>query len=837
MSEFRAKKSVKETPFLAHVRKKNDGSIEPHYLEAHLKSVSKLAKKFSEKIGLPSLGEIIGLLHDIGKYAEAFQTYLKSAEGIIDPDNDDYVEAIRLKGKIDHSSAGAQFIWAAIQQQNSQQGSLRAMAAQIMSICVASHHSGLIDCLSPDGSDVFSKRMAKPREKTHINEVLNKMDEAIKRRADSLLSSRTIYDELEKRLMLLKEEPSDEILKFMIGFLVRFVFSALIDADRLDSANFGNPAAASKRYNGSYPEWMSLIENLEHHLESFPVQSRVDQIRSAISTACRDFAVQEKGLYQLTVPTGGGKTLASLRFALHHSHRHGMDRVIYVVPFTSIIDQNARVSRSVFESLEKTGKQIVLEYHSNLTPEHDTWQNKLLAENWDAPIIYTTAVQFLDALFSAGTRGARRLHQIANAVIIFDEIQTIPIRTVHLFNNAINFLVSQCGSTVVFCTATQPLLERVDARKGAARFSVNAEMMGKAEDIKQLFKDLCRVKVDDGRKAGGWTVGEVAEEASLGLGDAGSVLVIVNTKKQARELFQYCRSKMEHVYHLSTSMCAAHRMVVLDKIKTCLDPINPKPVVCISTQLIEAGVDVDFGFVIRYLAGLDSIAQAAGRCNRNGRRPSGRVLIANPANENLDNLSEIRTARDIAERVLDEFQKDPASLENDLIGPSAMTLYYTYYFFNRAHQMTYPVSPKDVDRNDSLLNLLSTNELSVNAYKRGKKSFPPLHLRQSFMSAARAFAALDIPTEGVIVPYGEEGERVIADLAAASPFEKKEKLLKKAQRYAVNMYPYEIRKMKEMGAIYEGWKGSDILCLDSRYYSNEFGASTEQVGLMKPLIL
>jgi len=263
------------------------------------------------------------------------------------------------------------------------------------------------------------------------------------------------------------------------------------------------------------------------------------------------FAYRERGLYQLTVPTGGGKTLASLRFALHHAERNNMDRIIYVVPYTSIIDQNARVARSVFAFLEESGRHIVLEHHSNLTPEQDTSQSKLLVENWDAPIIYTTAVQFLETLFAAGTRGVRRLHQLANAVIIFDEIQTIPIRTVHLFNNAINFLVDQCSSTVVFCTATQPLLNEVDVKKGAARLSPNFQMMS---DVGSLFRELHRAAIEDRCKSGGWTDDEVAETALQQLDEAGSVLIIVNKKAQAKELFQRLHGKTEHVYHLSTSI-------------------------------------------------------------------------------------------------------------------------------------------------------------------------------------------------------------------------------------------------------------------------------------------
>jgi len=787
----------------------------------HLEGASTLASAFAGKIGLPTLGKLMGLLHDFGKYSEAFQSYIKSAEGKIEPKDEEYIDAGQMKGKIDHSTAGAQYFWV-----KKGDSPFLQIAAEIMALCIASHHSGLIDSLSPDGSDVFGKRMEKPTNKTHIDEVKTKIDKSIQGHLNRLLASSDIEDELKRRLELMRKEAlSPEIGQFALGFLTRFLFSALIDADRLNSA---------ERETTSKPEWSLFTEILEANLASFTAKNRIDEIRGDISSSCLKFAYRERGLYQLTVPTGGGKTLASLRFALHHAERNNMDRIIYVVPYTSIIDQNARVARSVFAFLEESGRHIVLEHHSNLTPEQDTSQSKLLVENWDAPIIYTTAVQFLETLFAAGTRGVRRLHQLANAVIIFDEIQTIPIRTVHLFNNAINFLVDQCSSTVVFCTATQPLLNEVDVKKGAARLSPNFQMMS---DVGSLFRELHRAAIEDRCKSGGWTDDEVAETALQQLDEAGSVLIIVNKKAQAKELFQRLHGKTEHVYHLSTSMCPAHRTAVLDKIKVCLDAANPVPVICISTQLIEAGVDVDFGSVIRYLAGLDSIAQAAGRCNRNGLRPKGKVLIVNPANENLDNLTEIRMAKEVSERILHEFYCNPASFDHDLQSPATMRRYYEYYFFKRAHEMTFPVKRKDFERDDNLFSLLSTNGQSVEAYKSAMKQAPTRHLRQSFMSAAKAFKAIDSPTEGVIVPYGSHGERIIAELSSSSRFDDKVRLLKDAQRYSVNMFSHEIRKLKKKGRLYEVWEGSGILCLDERHYSEQFGASTEEVADMRTLIV
>lgn len=427
------------------------------------------------------------------------------------------------------------------------------------------------------------------------------------------------------------------------------------------------------------------------------------------------------------------------------------------------------------------------------------------------------------------------MHQLANAVIIFDEIQTIPLRVIHLFNNAVNFLTRQgpCNSTVVFCTATQPILHKVDQAKGAAIFSSEPEM---TPSVNKLFEDLRRVEIVDNRKPGGWTADEIADQAIGILDNSSSVLIVVNTKAAARQVYEHCRQKTkERVFHLSTNMCPAHRMDVLKEVKERLDPPNAMPVICVSTQLIEAGVDVDFTTVVRYMAGLDSIAQAAGRCNRNGLRKCGNVFIVNPACENLDRLPDIRIAKEKAERVLDEYRSNPSDFDNDRISPKAMERYYQYYFFERASDMVYPLSRTQIGRDDNLLSLLSTNALSVEAYKRANKKAPPYYLRQSFKVAAEAFQAIDAPTEGIIVPYGAEGKRMIADLCAAREVQKQYDLLKKAQRYSVNVFPNVLRKLLEHCCIREVQEGSGVMYLDERYYSPEFGVSfgrVEELGFL-----
>lgn len=828
--------SVRGKQPIAHHRE-SDGATQS--LADHLLGVAAQASSFAKKIGLADHGELIGLLHDLGKYSDEFQNYLKSAVGLLNQDEDEeFVDARGLKGKVDHSTAGGQLIWSEL----SKQGPLGQIVGQLLVLCIASHHSGLIDCLTSDvnslGKDAFGRRRTKPAERSHLHEALAKADEQILSRAREILSHSEILTAVQEVMArIVREAPIKDdksiVAQQHFGLLVRFLFSCLIDADRIDSADFEKPGAKRQRLHGRYPEWDGLISRLERHVEELQVSHPIDNLRQDISRHCREGASRGKGIYTLTVPTGGGKTLASLRFALHHAKIHGMDRVIYLIPFTSIIDQNAEVVRGILESQGTEPGSVVLEHHSNLTPEEQSWRGKILAENWDAPVIFTTNVQFLETLFGAGTRGARRMHQLANAVLIFDEIQTLPINCVHLFNNAINFLVEQCGSTVVLCTATQPLLDQVDAKKGAIRIPKGNELM---PDVKALFDNLKRVEVLNRRKPGGWTNEEIAELALDETGRAGSCLVVVNTKESARVLYRLCQGRTSAaVYHLSTNMCPAHRKEVLDKIKNRLCPKQPSSVLCFSTQLIEAGVDVDFGSVIRFAAGLDSIAQAAGRCNRNGRPTPGYVHVVNPRDENLDRLLDIRVGRDKAERVLDDYEEDPERFGKNLIGPEAMRWYYQNYFFARSESMEYPVSAESLGHGDTLLNLLSVNSMAVAKYERRNGQKPNFYLRQSFMAAAKAFKAIDAPTRGIIVPYGEAGRGVIADLCAAYLPDKDFKLLRLAQQFTVNVFPPVLDRQMRTGAVREILEGTGILFLDSRYYSREFGLSETPVEEMEVL--
>lgn len=309
-----------------------------------------------------------------------------------------------------------------------QLGEESKFAAQILALIIASHHSGLVDCLTPDGRDNFMQRMEKPDEETRLSEALSNIDERLRSRVDKLLSDPVLVQQVNTAIRQLCE-PDDrrESLMLKVGFLVRYLFSCLIDADRQDTADFELPERVRLRSKRGSVSWSDLCGRLEKHLAGLGVGRDVDRIRQAVSAACLEFASHSRGLYQLTVPTGGGKTLSSLRFALHHARKHNMDRIIYVIPYTSIIDQNANVVRSILESQGEPFGSIVLENHSNLTPEEETPLQRLLAENWDAPVVFITMVQFLEAILGHSTRDARPRHPLAVLFVLKQGCGSRPI--------------------------------------------------------------------------------------------------------------------------------------------------------------------------------------------------------------------------------------------------------------------------------------------------------------------------------------------------------------------------------------------------------------------------
>lgn len=773
-------------------------------LTDHLNEVAALTKKHCEKIGLGKLGEMVGLLHDLGKVNPQFQRYLFSAVGLIDKSDPLYLDPASSKGKIDHSTLGAQVI--------SQLETLNPMVKDIAEMIVLSHHGGLLDYVTHDGETPVDKRLMKETIELQDEEYATYIAPCIT--PDLEMKIMEEFGEYAKKMMKYKES---ETRNFLLGLTIKFLFSGLVDADRLDTIRFSNYSNGANLAPQSEFCWKKAIRALDQYTSKFRVRNEVDRIRNEISENCLKSAENKPGIYRLTVPTGGGKTLSSLRFALNHAEKYGKDRVIYVIPFTSIIDQNAETVRKVME-LEGIEDHLV-EHHSNLTEEEDTRLNRVLAENWDSKLIYTTMVQFLETIYGGGTNKMRRLHNLANAVIIFDEVQAMGVNQVYLFNLALRFLTDICGATVLICTATQPVLDSDLIWPYNLQLSSNKDISGDIPAMQEVFH---RVDVIDWTGKD-WTVADTTDRIHEEYSSGQSVLAIVNTKKAAMDIAADLHRRNLDFYHLSTNMCPAHRLEILAKMRCELDRFNAGergPVICISTQLIEAGVDIDFKTVIRHLGGMDSLVQAAGRCNRNGRMAvRGKLYIVNPADENLSKLKDIRMAKESTLEVFRNVTEEEKT--NNILNEKIIEKYFQRHFVKNKEEMIYPVFVSEYGVADTLVNILSNNSNAENAYKRkrtqGKKT-----LKQGFKTAAKHYKVIDNSSRGVLVPY-KEGAELINSLNTTRNEHELPVLMKKAQRYSVNLYDYQIEKLFKEGGIFEVRENSGILGLTDQYYSDIFG--------------
>jgi CRISPR-associated endonuclease/helicase Cas3 len=528
----------------------------------HIHRVARRALRFARSAFrcLPELsvfGLVAGRWHDLGKFSEAFQQYLRSAAG-------DSHEGERT-GRVDHSSAGAQHAMV----------SLQAPLNAMLGYAIAGHHSGLLDGLSGQRA-CLKARLRK-----------NDLPPWRDRVPEKLLTAPQVA-------MPALNTTTKPDAAFQLSFATRMLFSCLVDADFLATESFMNPEQAAERPNGKI-DFTALDRHLTRYLNDRfrRTEGRVAEARAGVLAACRDKAKGKPGFYSLTVPTGGGKTLSSLAFALRHCGTNGLDRVIYAIPFTSIIEQTAEVFRSLFESFPDDTDQLILEHHSNFDPEKETTRTRLASENWDAPLVVTTNVQLFESLFANKPSRCRKLHRIANPVIILDEAQTLPVTLLKACLWALRLLVEQYACTVVLCTATQPAIEHRENE-----FDIGLPAPTRIiDDARALYQTLKRVTVRDAGQLD-------CETLAARMGENEQGLAIVNTRRHAATLFDALKDHngAEGCFHLSAAMTSDHRSQKLAEIRRRLR--DEQPCRAVATQLIEAGVDVDFQVVWRALAGL-----------------------------------------------------------------------------------------------------------------------------------------------------------------------------------------------------------------------------------------
>lgn len=521
------------------------------------------------------------------------------------------------------------------------------------------------------------------------------------------------------------------------------------------------------------------------------------------------------GIYRLSVPTGGGKTLSSLRFAVNHLIKHKKTRIIYIIPYLSIIEQTAQTLKTALE-LDKFDKKILLEHHSNVAqtePNEDKDCQILAAARWDSPIIVTTINRFLDMVMSAKASNLRRFHNMQDAVIIFDEIQSLPVRSINLFNEAASFLTKFLNTTVLLCTATQPLLDRTG--KNNLTFSKDADLIDGAP---QLQNSLKRTNIVIEKPM---TNAEFADFVCAKSIQNSSCLVIVNTKSCAADIYARVKSAAAgfKVFHLSTGMCMAHRIEVFGEVKKHLAAKDK--LIVISTQLIEAGVDISFSCVIRALAGLDSVLQAAGRCNRNGESKSPKNVYAVPLREeNLSKLPDIKIGKDIMIRLADEHSG------GDFLSEALLTQYYDYYFFKRRDAMDFRV-----DEGVSVYEMLSLNRAGTGNYKNINGAAFPYCFSYAFKRASDEYYTIADNTVAVVVQY-KESKRLIEEFLSADKLHKKIDIIKQLEKFSISLYiDTQLRQLERNRAI--RMIDSDnfgVLILDKDCYSDEIGLTDACCG-------
>ncbi|NBJ69475.1 MULTISPECIES: CRISPR-associated helicase Cas3' [Clostridia] len=797
--------------FIAHIRQSD---LEVQSVKDHLLEVKELAEEYGEPIGMKHLCGLAGLLHDFGKYSEEFLHYIHAAVH--------HPEDAPKRGSVDHSTGGAKLLYELLHTKNMTPS--KALVAEVVGNAIISHHSYLHDFLTPE---LESKYLTRVRDKPlhEFNKMKGNFFANVMKENDF---DQYINKASQELLPFIQNVPMKDTEKQLM-FVTKFVFSALIDADRTNTRLFEEDETPSKRdYKALFETYYERLHEKIMAFQNHPnANTPINRLRSKMSAQCEAAAEKESGIYTLSIPTGGGKTLASLRYGLKHALLHHKKRIIYVVPYTTIIEQNAEEVRSILKDTEN-----ILEHHSNVILDDDDNDEhldgtvtekqklKLAKDNWDAPIIFTTMVQFLNVFYAKGSRNIRRLHHLSEAVIVFDEVQKVPVKCISLFNEALNFLKNNCQSSILLCTATQPALDFVQNK---LEIKTDAEIVENLTDVVDAFK---RVEIIDKATDKAVATNGLVSFIDQQLKRVQSILVVLNTKKVVKTLYEELRQKRSddiHIYHLSTSMCAAHRNDILSKLRKDLD--NNIPVICISTQLIEAGVDISFDCVIRSLAGLDSIAQAAGRCNRHGEKDIQQVYVIDHQEEQLKHLKEIEIGKQITRRILIDMKRNQNEHGGNILSPQAMERYFQEFYLAFGNDLNYfiPALKKD------MMELLTAPKNSfsyVQAYRSKYNAEIPLFITNSYRTAAEHFCVIDNQTTSVIVPYEDEGKEIITELSGNISMEDLGRIMRSAQHYTINLYKYELDLVMKNNGLVSFFDGKIYALADSAYNS-EFGFDVE----------
>ena len=789
----------------AHIRKV-DGKKYIQTVEEHCRGVAEIAAELLRDIGLEKTAYLAGMVHDLGKFSENFKNYIeKAADG----------EKVQ-RGSVNHTFAGVRFLLE--KHSDEQLSGFSDIVLEILAYAVGAHH-GLFDCVDDNNNNGFTKRIQKEgidylnaaQEFLKICCSKQDIEDLLKQSEKEFLP---VFNEIEKLADNADAKIQNTQITFYIGFLARLILSAIIEADRSDTSQFMN-GYSEKTVKNISEIWINCIKNVEQKLSTMPLDKPINETRAQISALCAEAGNLESGIYRLNLPTGAGKTLTSLRYALHHALKHNKKRIIFTMPLLSIIEQNAGIIHDYIGN-----EELILEHHSNIveTDENDELDKReLLVESWDVPIIITTMVQLLNTLFAGKTANIRRMQALCNSIIVIDEVQTVPDKMLSLFNLALNFLAKICNATIILCSATQPCFEKT-------MYPLDKSVKDLITLTKEQETAFKRVRLE---YKGEMDCEELADFAAGILEENNSLLLVCNTKNEAAVMFNLLCSKIKDVkaFHISAGMCTAHRKETIKEMQEALENKQQK-VLCVSTQVIEAGVDVSFARVIRLLAGMDNIVQATGRENRNrefdGLAPG---YIVRLKGEFLKGLSEIEDAKNAAADLLVKYKNNPQIYDNDLMSEKAINEYYEclYGNVNDGYHDFYIESVRD-----SILNLMSCNG---NVDSEKIPEYNKYFMHQALKTAGGLFTVFDESSIDIIVPY-DRGTEIIQEVFAVGDkdYEKLKSILKEAKLYTVSLFKYQKIKLEEQGALIFV-PSAGVYILQDGYYDELTGLNLNQSEL------
>lgn len=800
----------------AHIS--DDGRNREESVAEHTEKTVFLCSEKGKRCGLSRFMSLCGLIHDVGKCKQTFESYIHADENT----------KRKLRGSIAHASTGAKCIY---DQYHSSAGNMKVMV-EMIAYAVAAHH-GLFDCVDSSQTDLLSGKVGwvEDYEEAVSNarrEYLDAygVDEVFRdaaREFDEVWEKiKRVFGKLRLVLQAGNNSAGKEALSacrlFLLSCLQRLILSILIDSDWEATSDFMDdidtlsklPVFDAKevfeKAGVNFDAYMQRKRQTVVTPELTDKEKSIFEARNFLQKECRQFAKHPAGIYCLPLPTGGGKTLTGLAYALEFGRLHPeTERIIYVSPYISVTEQNAQVFRDAIGN-----DRWILEHHSSVVRDEETgdedYRNGALSRfeiNWEEPFICTTFVQFMNTLFSDKSEAVRRMHRLVNSVVIIDEVQSMPVKCIHTFNYMINFLNAVCNTNIILCTATQPALAEAEC---PLCYSALKYMI---QNVNDWFGKFERVKINTPKPDQKYTFESLANEIVERTEEYRSILVVLNTKSAVRRLYDLLKAQNIHVEYLTTNLCAEHRSDRIAAIKETLERRQEK-IVVVSTNLIEAGVDISFECVYRSMTGLDSLAQTAGRCNRNGEMECGVLYLIALEGENAGNMEELQQNSRVTEYLISQYNHSGTG--GSLLLPDWMDEYYKIVYGGAADQMNFPI--KGLDK--SVIELLSEGFCP-----KEKKNF----LNQAYKTAGQAYRVIDDHSFGVIVPY-QRGRELIEAIQTASDITEIKACIRQAQRYTVNVRGSQLRKFD--GLIQPvGDKIPDLYMAVPGAYSSDYGIAPE----------